>query len=68
MTQQRSYVDEVVRTALAGTLHTLLQECTEPQQAMFARIYPSGVPSMSEQDLRRALGLVKRTVDANRKR
>lgn len=49
---------------LANAIYEKLSECTEEQQALFARMYPDGP---SDDQLKRALDQVERTLTKNRK-
>ena len=47
-------------------LQSLLDQCTKPQQDMFARIYPEGIADMDEEKLKHAIRQCEATIKMNR--
>lgn len=58
--------DELLSRTLRNEITALLSECTERQQAFFTRIFPTGVNRLTEDKLRSAHDLCRRTVEKNR--
>lgn len=58
--------EDLVLQTLRRETNQLLAECTEKQQAFFARIFPNGLDKVGEQKLRSAYELCRRTVEKNR--
>ena len=46
-------------------LNKLLDQCTEKQQAFFARIYPMGINGMSASQVRRGIEQCEATIKKN---
>ena len=60
-------IDDIIRDALLQALTEVYDECTDAQQAQFARIFPNDPPeTASEATLRSMIGLCRRTVAKNR--
>jgi len=51
--------------ALRSEVEANLALCTESQRAFFARIYPHGIPKMTEHELRNSVGLIGATIQKN---
>lgn len=66
MTKELKSVDQIISDALRDELIDCLEECTPDQREFFSRIYPGGVETMAEQQLRSAVNLTHRTIRKNR--
>ena len=57
--------NQLVIDTLQREITELLSECSEPQVALFGRIFPNGIEKESEEQLKSALDLLQRTVKKN---
>jgi len=55
-------VDDIKLKALRDECALLLAECTEKQQAFFARLFPGGISTLTEEKLCHAIVLCQRTL------
>lgn len=58
--------DELVLDTLRRESESLLTECTDKQKALFVRIVGNSLDKLSEEELRSAYDLLRRTVWKNR--
>ena len=63
MTRLRT-ADEIEASALRAEIVELLAECTEKQQEFFKQLYPEGLDNLPHSNLRSALALCQRTIQA----
>ena len=57
---------EYIKDPLRCQLRALLSQCTEKQQAFFARIYPDGIDALGDARLETAIGLCERTLNKHK--
>lgn len=65
MTESRT-PRQIATDAMRAAASSLLAECTEKQQAFFARLFPQGIGSLADEQLRHAITLCQRTISKNK--
>lgn len=60
--KQLRSTEQVVTDALRAEANDLLGMCTDKQQAFFAKIFPAGIDKLTDEKLKHAIGLCRRTL------